>query len=113
MSPPRVQKSSKFVPIFGLLRTWSGCTRGISPDRPTLSLIRGDRLVEFEVRESCTVSSFVTASLNRADRRDRVEFFGGGGGDGLRRRVEREEVRVSAGFFEDFGVDTGACFEGA
>jgi hypothetical protein len=56
----------------------------------------------------------MTASLNRADRRDLVVFLGGGGGEGLRRRVEREEVRVSVGFFDaDFGVDAGACFEGA
>lgn len=47
-------------------------------------------------------------SLNRADLLDLVEASGGG----LRRRVEREG-RVSVGFFEDFGVDAGVCFEGA
>lgn len=46
-------------------------------------------------------------SLNRADLLDLVEAFG----EGLRRRVEREG-RVSVGFFEDFGVDAGVCFEG-
>lgn len=47
-------------------------------------------------------------SLNRADLLDLVGAFG----EGLRRRVEREG-RVSVGFFEDFGVDAGVCFEGA
>lgn len=48
-------------------------------------------------------------SLNRADLLDLVEAFWG---EGLRRRVDREG-RVSVGFFEDFGVDAGVCFEGA
>lgn len=77
--------------------------------------MRGDRLVPLRegCLESCMALSAIEASLNRADLRDLVVFLEGG--EGLRRRVEREEVRVSvAGVFNaDFGVDAGVCLEGA
>lgn len=92
------------------------------PDRPTRTLIRGDRfrpywLTDFELFRSGEVSSWASSPSAYRDAR-RVEWrVPRGGGDGVRRRDERADVLVcggGGGFRDpDFGVVVAAFFDDA